>query len=225
MTQRRVVVFCFGCILFLQHAALAQKDRIQPDLKQAMRRVDQHYNRLQSLKENFVESYEGTGLVRTESGVLWLKKPGKMRWEYSQPQKKVFISDGKNLYFYVSGEAQARESNLKNADDLRSPLRYLLGKTKLEKELSGIAMRQSNENAGDSIITGVPRAMRESVRSVDIEINQQNQIVRLQIFGVDGSRTEFNFSHIVENAPAADDLFRFEVPAGVELLRNQSFQP
>ena len=59
------------------------------------KRVDEHYNHISSLRADFEERYQGAGVERAESGVLWLKRPGKMRWEYLQPRQKLFISDGK----------------------------------------------------------------------------------------------------------------------------------
>src|SRR5258708_33536670 len=107
--------------------------------------VDQHYNHLRSLQAQFTEIYRGSGIERTESGTLWLakaglKKPGKMRWEYRSPREKLFVSDGKNAWFYVPEERQARKTSVKKLDDIRSPLAFLLGKSKLEKELSGLSL-------------------------------------------------------------------------------------
>ena len=57
-----------------------------PDIKAEARAVDEHYNHLRSLQAEFTEVYRGSGMERTESGTLWLKKPGKMRWEYRSPR-------------------------------------------------------------------------------------------------------------------------------------------
>src|SRR6266446_5807881 len=86
------------------------------------RAVDEHYNRLRTLQAEFTELYRGSGIERTESGTLWLKKPGKMRWEYRSPREKLFVSDGKNVWFYVPDDRQARKTPAKDIDDLRSPL-------------------------------------------------------------------------------------------------------
>src|SRR5579863_6399272 len=102
--------------------------------------VDAHYNHLRSLEAQFTEIYRGAGMERTESGTLWLKKPGKMRWEYRSPKEKLFVSDGKDAWFYVPQDGQARKEAAKKLDDVRSPLAFLLGKTKLEKELRGLSL-------------------------------------------------------------------------------------
>ena len=77
--------------------------------------VDEHYNHLRTLQAEFTEVYRGSGMERTESGTLWLakgglKKPGKMRWEYRSPREKLFVSDGKDAWFYVPGDRQARRT-------------------------------------------------------------------------------------------------------------------
>ncbi len=109
------------------------------DIHQLARAVDDHYNHLRSLESDFTEIYRGDGAERVESGTLWLKKPRKMRWEYRSPKEKLFVSDGQAVWFYLPAERQLRKTSLKELDDLRSPLAFLLGKTKLENELQGLS--------------------------------------------------------------------------------------
>src|SRR5215471_14463878 len=90
------------------------------DVKAVARAVDERYNDLKSLKAAFVEIYQSPGISRTESGTLWLKKPGRMRWEYVAPRQKLFLTDSENAYFYVPGERQARRSSLRKIEDIRS---------------------------------------------------------------------------------------------------------
>lgn len=179
------------------------------------------------MKANFDESYQGAGFSRHESGVLLLKRTGKMRWEYNLPRPKLFITNGKTAYFYVPGERQARKTNVNNLDDLRSPLRYLLGKTKLEKEFKELSFdsNQAPMMAGDRILRGVPVRMGDQITDVVLEINDRYQIVRIVITEHDGSRTEFRFSNLEENAQIDDRLFDFNLPAGVEVLEGSSFAP
>src|SRR5437879_2863965 len=130
--------------------------------------TDEHYNRLKTFKADFVEAYTAPGISRIESGTLWLKKPGKMRWEYHQPREKLFLSDSHTAFFYVPGEHQARRTPLKDLDDLRSPLRYLLGKTKLEKEFEGLSLASdlTPVKSGNTVLRGVPKTMKDRVSEV-----------------------------------------------------------
>src|ERR1019366_5316734 len=119
-----------GVIVFLLFPGLLSA---QGDVHAIADKVDQRYNHLQTLEAQFSETYSGAGMTRKESGTLTLKKPGRMRWDYDQPRPKMFLTDGTTAWFYVPGERQVRRAPVKQLDDLRSPLRYLLGKTKLEK--------------------------------------------------------------------------------------------
>ena len=185
--------------------------------------VDQHYNRLRSLQAAFTEVYRGAGIERTESGTLWLKKPGKMRWEYRSPQEKLFLSDGKDAWLYLPAARQVRRTPARKLDDLRSPLGLLLGKTKLEKELHGLSLAPDVAPLipGNTVVRGVPKAMADRVHDVTLEITPENQISRIQIEEVDDSVTEYRFSEQKEDVAIADQRFRFAPPPGVEVIEGE----
>jgi len=182
--------------------------------------VDARYNHLQTLQTNFTEIYRGAGMERTESGTLWLKKPGKMRWQYRSPREKLFVSDGKDAWFYVPGEPQVRRTPVRQLDDLRSPLAFLLGKTKLEKELSGLSFAPDITllKAENVVLRGVPSAMAGQVSQVLLEITPDSWIDRIILEGTDGSSTEFRFQRQTEDGKIDDQSFRFSVPPGVEVI-------
>src|SRR5438309_5495854 len=127
-----------------------------PKVNSVARQVDARYNHLQTLTADFTEIYQGSGVERTESGTLWLKKPGKMRWEYRSPKEKLFVTDGKSAWFYLPGDKQVRKSGVRKLDDLRSPLAFLLGKTRLEKELQGLSLAtdQNPLTPGNVVLRG-----------------------------------------------------------------------
>lgn len=182
--------------------------------------VDNHYNHLRSLETDFTETYRGNGMDRTESGILWLKKPRKMRWEYRSPREKLFVSDGQDAWFYVPSERQARKESFRKLEDLRSPLSLLLGKTKLEKELQGLSLApdQVPSEPGNVVLRGVPKAMQDRVEQVMLEVTPGHEIARIVLQETDGSTTEYRFSGQKENLPVADERFKFTPPAGVETI-------
>lgn len=205
---------CFFACLLSGLPAFTQSDVAQLALK-----VDDHYDHMHSLKAQFTESYAGEGMSRTESGTLWLKEPGKMRWDYANPRQKLFISDGKTAWFYVPGEQQARKAPVNKIDDIRSPLRFLLGKTKLQKELTRLHIASEKpEIAGDLALSGVPKGMEDRISQVTLEVTPEGRIDRITIEEVDGARTDFKFSDEAENGAVADKLFTFKPPQGVELI-------
>ena len=182
--------------------------------------VDNHYNHLRTLQCEFTETYTGLGTDRTESGTLWLKKPGKMRWEYRSPSEKVFVSDGKTAWFYVPGEQQVRKTEVKKLDDLRSPLGFLLGKTRLEKELHGLSFAPDLTPLipGNVILRGAPESMADRVSQVLLEITPEYAISRISVQAMDGSTTEYRLSGQKEDIPLLDSMFEFKIPPGAEVI-------
>jgi outer membrane lipoprotein carrier protein len=182
---------------------------------------------MRSLRAEFTEFYSGGGMARTESGTLWIKKPGKMRWDYTSPRKKIFVTDGSTAWFYIPGERQARRTPLKKLDDLRSPLRYLLGRTKLEKELRGLSLAPdvSPQTAGDVMLRGVPVGMEDRISQVLLESDGQGFLRRIVMEELDGSRTEFRLENQKENAVIGDGEFKFAPPPGVEVLQSNQLEP
>lgn len=191
-----------------------------PNVRELARAVDAHYNRLQSLQAEFTEIYQGSGVQRTESGTLWLKKPGKMRWEYRSPEEKLFVGDGDTAWLYLPAEKQVRKSSMRKLEDLRSPLAFLLGKAKLEKELTGIAFAPEMKpwKADDVVLRGAPRGMEDRVQDLLVEVTPERQIARIVIYAVDDSVTEYRFSEEKENVAVGDAQFRFKAPSGSETI-------
>jgi outer membrane lipoprotein carrier protein len=212
----RLQLFGFLVLVALGCSALAAQD-----IHSIADAVDARYNHLHTLEAQFTETYSGSGATRTESGTLLLKKPGRMRWDYSEPRPKMFLADGSTAWFYVPGENQVRRMPVKQLDDLRSPLRYLLGKTKLEKEFDGLRIAQNEKpvNSGDVVLEGVPKGLRERVSRTLLEVTPDGYIRRIVVEELDGSVTEFRFLQQHENVEIADTKFHFTPPEGVEIVQ------
>jgi outer membrane lipoprotein carrier protein len=191
-----------------------------PDLQSTIQAVDHRYNHLHTLVADFTEIYTGAGAERTESGTLWLKKTGKMRWEYRSPREKLFLSDGKEGWFFVPGEQQVRKISMRKLDDLRSPIAFLLGKTRLEKELTGITVATGVAplSAGDTVLSGAPVGMADRVSQVVLEITPDHRIARILLDGTDGSVTEYRFTNQQEDVEVPDSRFHFIPPPGTEVI-------
>ena len=192
----------------------------QDDVHALAAKVDQRYDHMRTLEAKFTETYSGAGINRTESGTLLMKKPGRMRWDYDQPRPKLFLTDGHTAWFYVPGEKQVRRTPVKQLDDLRSPLRYLLGKTKLEKELDGLSLAPDQKplNSGDVVLRGIPKGMGERIEQTLLEVMPDGLIARIVVEERDGSVTEFRFLQQRENVEIPDTQFRFTPPPGTEVV-------
>jgi outer membrane lipoprotein carrier protein len=125
--------------------------------------------------------------------------------------------------FYVPGERQARRTSVKQLDDIRSPLRYLLGKTRLEKELDGLSLAPdvTPTSPGGVVLRGIPKGMKDRVGEVLLEISPAHQITRIVIREVDGTTTDFRFSRLEEDVPMPDSMFRFVPGPGVEIIEER----
>jgi outer membrane lipoprotein carrier protein len=185
------------------------------DSDSLLQRIDDHYNHLSSLRARYTEHYTGMGMDKTESGTLVLKKPGRMRWSYDQPAGKVFVLDGKSAWSYTPGTDQAQRIPAKQLDDLRSPLRFLLGHTQLKKELDNLSV--APEGTGFRV-SGVPKGMAQRLKLLTLDVTATGAIQRMRLEEIDGAVTEFEFSAMQENVPVKNEDFVFVPPAGVTVV-------
>lgn len=188
-------------------------------LPEISKRVDRHYNQLRSLSVQFTETYQGMGMKRTESGVLLLEKPGRMRWNYTDPTGKLFVIDGKYGYSYTPGDAQAERYPAKQLEDFRSPLRFLLGHTRIEKELTNLTLTRKGTGYQ---IRGVPKGMEQRVAEVDLTVTDNGRIEAIQWRETDGATTEFQLSNELPNPPLPADTFSFHAPTGVVVVKGMA---
>jgi outer membrane lipoprotein carrier protein len=177
--------------------------------------VDTHYNQLRTLRAHYTEHYAGMGLDRTESGTLLLKKPGLMRWSYDNPPGKLFLLDGKFAWFYTPGDPQVSRAPAKQLDDLRSPLRFLLGHTQLAKELDQLTTAPEGTSFK---VTGVPKGMTQRVRLLTLIVTATGAIERMKLEETGGAVTEFTFTGMEENIPVKPSDFIFTPPPGVSIV-------
>lgn len=157
------------------------------------------------------------GMDRTESGTLLLKKPGRMRWTYDAPAGKLFVINTTDAISYTPGDPQADRLPAKQLDDLRSPLRFLLGHTELTRELDHLTAAPVAEGFS---LAGAPHGMAAQVRQVTLVVTATGVIRSLQIDEQDGSITTFTLTDQKEDVPAPDSLFTFTPPPGVTIVNS-----
>jgi outer membrane lipoprotein carrier protein len=210
-----VAAVCFGSAV----AAFAQPGA--PNAKDLAQRVDRHYNNLHTLKAGFTENYQGLGIDRTESGTLLLLKPGRMRWDYSSPPGKMFVLDGKYAWSYIKGDAQAERIPVKDLNDLRSPLRYLLGHAQLGRELKDL--KAAPASGGQFTLSGVPKGIESRVARLTLTVTADGIINGMTIVETDDAVTRFTFTDQQPNLPVPASTFHFTPPPGVQV--QDSMQP
>ncbi len=179
-------------------------------------RVDRHYDQLHSLKAGFREDYAGLGMTRSETGTLFLRKPGSMLWQYTTPTGKIFLLDGKSAWLYSKGDAQVQRISAKDLNDLRSPLRFLLGHTQLQKELSGL--RIVGVSNGLYTLSGLPKGQENRVARLSLTVTAAGTITAIEVVEVDGATTRFTFTGEQPDAPIPAETFHFAPPPGVPVV-------
>jgi outer membrane lipoprotein carrier protein len=139
-----------------------------------------------------------------------------MLWQYSTPSGKIFLLDGRYAWLYTKGDAQIQRIPSKELDDLRSPLRFLLGHTQLEKELSGLKL----EGAANGLYTlsGLPKGQENRVTRLELTVTAAGAISTLEVQEVDGATTRFTFTNEQPDVAIPVERFHFTPPAGVPVV-------
>src|SRR5262245_47973750 len=157
--------------LFAASTSLASQGQ---DLNALIDGLQRKYSRMQGLEADFLQIYYGTdGRVIRESGHLLLKRPGKARWEYQSPERKLFISDGRNVFFYVSVEKNAHRSTVKETADPQIPFLFLLGRGNLRRDFSRIeiAAGESAVGGGNQVLRLFPKRAPEEFKQLLVEVS------------------------------------------------------
>ncbi|HTB20220.1 MAG TPA: outer membrane lipoprotein carrier protein LolA [Bryobacteraceae bacterium] len=185
------------------------------DLNTLLRGVEQRYNRAKTLQVHFVESYAVQGRARkSESGELTLRKPGKMRWDYTTPTGKLFVSDGKDVYLYTPEAHRVEKTKLRACDDMRAPLAFLLGKLDFAKDFRDFEVKPEGMN---SLLTAKAKSDKFPYEQVQMLVTPDYQIVRMAI-NLQDSLLTFQLDGEKVNPPVNDALFKFQMPAGATLV-------
>ena len=186
------------------------------DLDRVLAGVERRYNAAKTLEVQFSQEYAAQGRSRRpEHGTLYLRKPGRMRWAYSNPQGKLFITDGKLAWFYSPDANRVERTRMKETDDVRAPFAFLLGRLDFRKEFGKFYTRQEGP---DAWISAIPKSDRLPFTRVEFLVSPEHVIRRLKILGQDQSEMGFSFTGEKRNVTMAESLFRFQPPQGVEIV-------
>lgn len=193
-----------------------------PSLEEYVRQFESSYRKVRTLRAEFTQTYVLEGRTRIESGTVYLARGGKMRWDYREPESKLFFSDGKQLLLYVPAERQLTRSSPKTSEDVRVPLSVLLSRLSLRKVFLKIEFADEALKAepGNRVLRAHPKpGYEEDYREVLMELTPALDIRRLVITYPDNSTMEFKFSEIARNVSVPPSLFQFSPPPGTEVIQ------
>jgi outer membrane lipoprotein carrier protein len=180
------------------------------------RRVEQRHRTVADLTARFVQTYR-SGLIGreiTEKGVVSIKRPGRMLWEYREPEKKTFVANGKTFYFYVPADRQVIVRP--QAKDKSLPALLLSGQSDVLAEFA--VSLDETAPAGLRRLRLVPRKADPEVEWVTLDVDAAHRIRAIAVVDVQGNRSRFEFDGIKENVGLKDRIFEFRPPAGVEVV-------
>jgi outer membrane lipoprotein carrier protein len=193
----------------------------QVDLSAAIAGLQRRYASVDSIQADFRQTYRGPGVDQTESGALVMKKPGLMRWEYRDPEVKLFVADGRDTYLYTPEDRQVLVSRF-TADDLRStPLQFLLGQGDIRGSFKvGWEPDPAVRADGGILLRLTPRSAGTDYAYVIIECDGRSfDLRRIVIQERTGNTSEFVFNNVRTNVKVDSKQFRFKIPKGVEVIR------
>jgi outer membrane lipoprotein carrier protein len=211
------VLVCIGVALLAAPPAAAQ----QANLGQVISKIEFHYNSLATLQTQFEQkvSYMGQR-PRIERGTVYVRRPQKMRWEYSQPEGKLLVGDGELLHMYNPMTNQVRRIDLSQAGDLRALLSFLLGRLRFRQQFRNLRLEPTG---GRHVLVGEGRPGRDPYGRVEFTYDPQSYtLLHIKVMGHDETVTEFTFSAERVNATLDLSLFTFRTPAGAEVLDEPS---
>jgi outer membrane lipoprotein carrier protein len=199
-----------GLLCFLAMVSAGAADSV--DLQRTLKGVEDRYNKIQTLQVKFTESTTSRGRTRTDSGTLYLRKKGKMRWEYVSGM--LFVSDGKFIFSYYPEEHRAEKLSMKETDDMRAPLAFLLGDVDFDRDFGEY---HSKPQDGGALITALPKSDKFPYTQVTFLIAGDSIIHRLEVKLQNNDLMVFTFEGEKKNPLLTDALFQFTPPKGVEL--------
>jgi outer membrane lipoprotein carrier protein len=178
--------------------------------------VERRYRDTQSFSASFTEVIEAVGSKKRErQGTMYLKKPGKMRWNFKAPDTETIVSDGTTLYNYDPDLEQVIETPLKQALSSSSAAAFLLGVGSIESEFNA-SVSSNPSTAGITRVTLIPK---RNGNRIDLSVDSKTfDIVALTLSDQIGNKTLITFSDIKRNVAISDSLFTFTVPAGADIV-------
>lgn len=196
----------------------------RPPAVDTARALQQKYDRVTDFTADFTHTYEG-GVLRkkaSERGTVQIKKPGRMRWDYTAPDKKVFISDGRKIYSYIPADKQVIVGDMPAGDTATTAVLFLAGKGNLTRDFT-VSYASADESPDTWALRLDPRQKQRDYDWLVIVVDRKTMQIRsLTAAEQEGGRSSFAFTNYRENAGVADKAFEFKIPRGVDVIKASS---
>lgn len=194
-----------------------------PDPAAFARAIQARYDRVRDFTADFTHTYTGGVLKKqvVERGTLQVKKPGRMRWRYTNPEEKLFVSDGHQIYSYVPADRQVIVSPMPAEDRATTAALFLTGKGDLARDFTAKpAPVPQGAPAGSVAIELTPRQEQREYNTLTLAADPETHAIRMLIAADrQGGRSAFTFANVKENTGLADKVFEFSIPRGADVIR------
>ncbi|MGH9660842.1 MAG: LolA family protein, partial [Bryobacteraceae bacterium] len=139
---------------------------------------------------------------------------GRMRWNYTSPKGKLFLSDGTFFYLYLPETQRVHKARTRSSGDMHAPLAFLLGRLDFQKDFQRFISRPDGV---ETWIVAEPRSRNLPYTQVEFAVTREMRIRRVRVTGQDRSTLDFTFEAEKVNPPLDAKLFEFQLPAGATL--------
>lgn len=193
------------------------------DVQVLVERLQAHYDALEGFEADFTQRYERKILRRAveESGVVIVKKPGRMRWEYRTPEEKLFVTDGSRSYFYLPLERQVMVSHHPQGAmgmGEGSPFELLAGRSRMTDSFAFFDS-DAEPTRGGEMLHLIPTRPHEEFEEVEVEVHPETgELLRVVLIDMQRNRTEFVFENVQEGLDLPESLFQFTIPPDAEVI-------
>ena len=216
----------FRATVLLLAIAVVGAATAPPTASELAATLQRKYDGVKDFSADFVHAYEG-GVLRkqiTERGKLQIKKPGKMRWEYTAPEEKLFVSDGVKMYSYIKQDKQVIVSDIPAADQATTPTLFLAGKGSLTRDFTpSLVDAPAGSPPGSQGLKLVPKARQREYDWLTLVVDPVSLAIRgLVTVDAQGGTSRFSFTNLKENVGVADKAFEFKMPRGVDVVHASS---
>jgi outer membrane lipoprotein carrier protein len=220
------VLSLFRATVLLLAIAVVGAAAAPPTASELAATLQRKYDGVKDFSADFVHAYEG-GVLRkqiTERGKLQVKKPGKMRWEYTAPEEKLFVSDGVKMYSYIKQDKQVIVSDVPAADQATTPTLFLAGKGSLTRDFTpSLVDAPAGSPPGSQGLKLVPKTRQREYDWLTLVVDPVSLAIRgLVTVDAQGGTSRFSFTNMKENVGMADKAFEFKMPRGVDVVHASS---
>src|SRR5437868_10435157 len=209
--MKRAILFLIALALITHHSSLITSFAQRNELDTLINKIESRYGHMRGLAAEFEQTYNAPGTrERRERGRLVLQRPRLMRWEYDPKPGKLFIVNGRDVWFYIPADREATHADLNAVSDARFPFLFLLGQTNLRREFNSITFVGNGSQPETRVLRLVPRNSSTGLREIFLEIYMDGRILKVRMVEESGAVSEVSLANVRENFIAPAEAFVFQ---------------